>query len=122
MTSAKREMIAAGRSSLEQWMVDTLQEPTTTLGGEVISIKALSSVYQFRSGDKRSTSKAVEKAAKKAGARRRVSQIRNEKGEKVRVWSLADHDAWEGRSETEWRNELAKVENYILTSLPHCLT
>ena len=122
MTSAKREMIAAGRSSLEQWMVDTLQEPTTTLGGEVISIKALSSVYQLRSGDKRSTSKAVENAAKKAGARNRKWQIRNDKGESVRVWSLADHDAWEERPEPEWRSELAKVENYILTSLPHCLT
>ena len=112
-TSAKSNMIAAGRSSLEQWMVDAFEDPRAMFGGEVISIDKLQSTYRRRTGDYACKTKAVENAAKKAGARRLDNQIRNGRGEKVRVWSVANHDDWADRPGPDWSVEYNRVEEHL---------
>ena len=116
-TAAKVAMVSAGRSGLEQWMVDALQDPIDAFGGAVITAELLKAEYERSSGDSRSTLKAIGNAATKAGAVRRASQVRlsNVKGAKrARVMSLTDHDAWANRSEPDWAEELERVRQHLL--------
>jgi hypothetical protein len=108
VTAAQKAMIAAGRSELEQWMADALEDPYGNFGGEVITAKLLKLRYEKATGE-RSSPYAVSNAAKKAGARSRHAQIRIGDEKKVRVMSLADHDKWAKRTETEWAAELERV-------------
>lgn len=109
-TEAKRTMVAAGRSGLEQWMADVLEDPVGSFGGAVATAKILKSAYELATNDNRATLKAVSNAAKKAGAQFRTSQIRIAGNQKVRVMSLTDHEAWSGRSEVEWAEELVRTQ------------
>jgi hypothetical protein len=56
----------------------------------------------------------VSNAAKKNGAQFRSSQIRIARGQKVRVMSLADHEAWSECSEADWAEELARAQKTAL--------
>ncbi len=114
MTDAKLAMVSAGRSGLEQWMEDAMEDPVVALGGAVVTATMLKSAYERATGDSRSTLKAVTNAAKKAGAQARASQVRATSGHKVRVMSLADHKEWSTRSETEWAAELARAQESAL--------
>lgn len=116
MTDAKRAMVSAGRSGLEQWMSDALEDPVGTFGGTVITANMLKKQYEFASNDSRSTLKAVANAAKRAGARFRTSQIRIASGQKVRVMSLANHEEWSPRSEAEWAEELDRTQKFALST------
>ena len=114
MTDAKRAMVSAGRSGLEQWMADALEDPVGTFGGAVVTATMLKSAYEHATQDNRSTQKAVTNAAKKAGAQFRASQIRIASGQKVRVMSLADHEEWAARGEAEWAVELVRAQKSAL--------
>lgn len=116
-TNAKQQMIAAGRSSLEQWMIDALEDPAAIFGGQVISTALLHRAYREDTGDGRSSDKAVQKAAKNAGGYVHQKQLRNSLDRKVRVWSLSNHQEWGERSMQEWRDELQRVEEYLRTRL-----
>lgn len=109
MTEAKKAMVSAGRSGLEQWMADVLEDPVGALGGAVATANILKSRYETATGDCRSTLKAVTNAAKKAGAQARASQVRTLGGQKVRVMSLTDHKLWAERTEAEWATELERA-------------
>ena len=108
MTAAQQAMIAAGRSGLEQWMADALEDPHGYFGGEVITTEMLKLCYWKATGD-RCTVKSLRNAAKKAGAQHRNAQIRTKDKTKVRVMSLANHDKWAKCTETEWAEELERV-------------
>ena len=108
VTAAQKAMIAAGRSELEQWVADALVDPYGNFGGEVITTELLKLCYETAMGD-RCSQKAVRNAAKKAGAQYRHAQIRIKDKSKPRVMSLADHDKWAKRTETEWAAELERV-------------
>lgn len=112
-TAAKQQMIAAGRSSLEQWMVDTVEDAVAVLGGEVISTELLHRAYREDTGDGRSSDKAVQNAAKKAGGYVHQMQLRTSSDRKVRVWSLSNHQEWGERSMQEWRDEFQRVEEHL---------
>ena len=114
MTDAKLAMVSAGRSGLEQWMEDAMEDPVVALGGAVVTATMLKSAYERATGDSRSTLKAVTNAAKKAGAQARASQVRATSGQKVRVMSLTDHEEWSTRSETEWAAEMARAQKSAL--------
>jgi hypothetical protein len=111
-TAAKQQMIAAGRSSLEQWMVDALEDPVAVFGGEVVSTALLHKVYREDTGDARSSDKAVQNAAKKAGGYVHQRQLRSS-GRKVRVGSLANHQEWDARDTQEWREEFERVQKHM---------
>lgn len=115
MTEAKKAMVSAGRSGLEQWMTDVLEDPDGNFGGAVITANMLKSAYEKATNDSRSTLKAVTNAAKKAGAQVRISQVRIASGQKVRVMSLAEHEMWLMRTEAEWAAELARVQAKALS-------
>lgn len=115
MTEAKRAMVSAGRSGLEQWMADVMEDPVGTFGGAVTTAKMLKSAYELATNDRRATLKAVSNAAKKNGAQFRSSQIRIARGQKVRVMSLADHEAWSECSEADWAEELARAQKRALS-------
>ena len=115
MTESKNHMVSAGRSGLEQWMADVLEDPLESFGGAVITTEILKVAYERASGDPRSSIKAVGNAAKKAGAQVRQSQVRitvNGVSRKARVMSLADHDKWAARPEAEWAEELERVKKH----------
>ena len=116
LTDAKKAMTSAGRSGLEQWMSDMFEDPIGSFGGTVITAGMLKDSYELSTGDDRSAIKAVSNAATKAGAQARPSQIRLTGGRKVRVMSLADHDAWFARSEAEWAAEFERVKNTVLAN------
>lgn len=115
VTEAKKAMVSAGRSGLEQWMADTLEDPVGALGGAVATASILKAAYELATHDSRSSLKAVTNAAKKAGAQARVSQVRMTSGQKVRVMSLAEHEMWLKRTEAEWAEELARVQEKALS-------
>lgn len=115
MTEAKNDMVSTGRSGLEQWMADALEDPLESFGGAVITTEILKLAYERASGDHRSSIKAVGNAAKKAGAQVRRSQVRftvNSTIKKARVMSLADHDTWAARPEAEWAEEFERVRKH----------
>jgi hypothetical protein len=112
MTEAKNDMVSAGRSGLEQWMADVLEDPVEAFGGAVITAEILKLAYEHANGDTRSSTKAVGNAAKKAGGQPRGSQVRLTGGKKARVMSLVDHDEWAARSEAEWAEELERVKKH----------
>lgn len=112
-TEAKRQMIAAGRSSLEQWMVDALEDAAAVFGGEVISTELLHEAYREHTDDRRSSDKAVQNAAKKAGGYVHQKQLRVTPGRRVRVCSLVNHQEWGERSMQEWRDEFQRVEEHL---------
>ncbi|WP_445809434.1 primase-helicase family protein [Yoonia sp.] len=119
ITDAKHAMVSAGRSGLEQWMADVMEDPVATFGAEVVTSSILKSAYQLATSDNRSTPKAIVNAAKKTGAQVRPSQIRvsNVKGSpKVRVISLANHDDWAARPEAEWAEELCRAQKLRLST------
>ena len=111
MTAAQQAMIAAGRSELEQWMADALEDPHGYFGGEVITTEMLKLCYWRATGDRCSV-KSLLYAAKKAGAQQRNAQIRTKDKTKVRVMSLANHDKWANCTETEWAEELERVAKH----------
>ena len=113
-TESKQAMVLAGRSGLEQWMSDAVEDPIGTFGGVVVTAVMLKSAYEDATDDKRSSIRAVTSAAKKAGAKLRASQVRIVGGQKVRVMSLADHDKWSALSEADWADELARAQKSVL--------
>lgn len=111
-TAAKQQMIAAGRSSLEQWMVEALEDPVAVFGGEVVSTALLHKAYREDTDDRRSSDKAVQNAAKKAGGYVHQRQLRSS-GRKARVGSLANHQEWDARDTQEWREEFERVQRHM---------
>ncbi len=119
MTAAKEAMIDAGRSDLEQWLVELREEPShalATLGSEVIELEKLVAIYSLQKKG-RITLLDAGKALQRHGpcAKRRI-QIRP--GKRLWLHAISRVEHWGALPSPAWIDESRKtLEPSILSSL-----
>lgn len=105
VTEAKEEMIRQGKSDLERWLTDVVEDEVSVrsvFGKEVAHINEVAEVYN-REQRCRSNSTAVSRALCRIAphAKRRVMTRRGRQS----LVSLINHEHWEKADNSEWQSE-----------------
>ncbi len=105
VTEAKEEMIRQGKSDLERWLTDVVEDEISVrsvFGKEVAHINEVAEVYN-REQRCRSNSTAVSRALCRIAphAKRRVMTKRGRQS----LVSLINHEHWEKADNSEWQSE-----------------
>lgn len=105
VTEAKEEMIRQGKSDLERWLTDVVEDEISVrsvFGKEVAHINEVAEVYN-REQRCRSNSTAVSRALCRIAphAKRRVMTRRGRQS----LVSLINHEHWEKADNSEWQSE-----------------
>lgn len=105
ITEAKEEMIRQGKSDLERWLTDVVEDEISVrsvFGKEVAHINEVAEVYN-REQRCRSNSTAVSRALCRIAphAKRRVMTRRGRQS----LVSLINHEHWEKADNSEWQSE-----------------
>jgi hypothetical protein len=98
MSSAKQEMIDDNRSDFEGWLDHLLDNIDAIMGRDICSAEELVTQYRFSSGHKAST-KTVSIALSKRGIKRLSKQAKLNKGKRIRVYALVDHQKYEAKTD-----------------------
>lgn len=105
VTEAKEEMIRQGKSDLERWLTDAVEDEIsvrTVFGKEIAHINEVAEIYN-REQRCRSNSTAVSRALSRIAphAKRRVVTRRGRQS----LVSLINHEHWEKAENSEWQSE-----------------
>lgn len=105
VTEAKEEMIRQGKSDLERWLTDVVEDEISVrsvFGKEVAHINEVAEIYN-REQRCRSNSTAVSRALCRIAphAKRRVMTRRGRQS----LVSLINHEHWEKADNSEWQSE-----------------
>lgn len=105
ITEAKEEMIRQGKSDLERWLTDVVEDEIsvrTVFGKEIAHINEVAEIYN-REQRCRSNSTAVSRALSRIAphAKRRVVTRRGRQS----LVSLINHEHWEKAENSEWQSE-----------------
>jgi hypothetical protein len=112
MSSAKQEMIDDNRSDFEGWLDHLLDNIDAIMGRDICSAEELVTQYRFSSGHKAST-KTVSIALSKRGIKRLSKQAKLNKGKRIRVYALVDHQKYEAKTDKELGEIIeAKLNGY----------
>lgn len=109
VTDAKREMVAAGRSDLDQFCFDAVSD-ALALRRQVATADELLRRFMAEYPHTRTPPSValVGRIITRAGAYRRETQVRLSSGRKVRALALTRPEFWKKQPESAWRDELEK--------------
>lgn len=110
MTDAKAGVIEAGKSGLDIWVEEEVSERVAR-GKLLASTADLLSRYQMNARNSTSD-KAMSNALQRAGGLKLPKQAVLESGRRIRLYSLAEHEKYQGMSDSELGNAFEAMPLY----------